>query len=205
VVQPPPPPDPLNDDEWDVQVGWNDSRHPERVLWTKMVFDLVGRQESLLKASDWMRLCPNYWSLTKEKRQWAATELISSIAYYESGWDPTNWMKEAFNDPDPITKRQVRSEGLLQLSYQDKLTYPGLCDGFNWLSDKGLPDKDPDKTIMDPFLNLDCGIKILNRQVAKHGTIFYDQSYWSTLRPSGKYGKTVQIAALVRKLPFCGG
>jgi hypothetical protein len=82
---------------------------------------------------------------------------------------------------DTVTKRMVRSEGLLQLTYMDADRYG--CD-FDWEKDKQLPEKDPAKTILQPENNLTCGIKILDNQLVDRGKpLVSSASYWSTLQP----------------------
>jgi hypothetical protein len=69
-------------------------------------------------------------------------------------------MIETTMGTDPVTGKQVASEGLLQLSYQDVpnygsvLKYP-LCK-IQWSKDKSLSVTDPKKTILDPYINLEC-------------------------------------------------
>ncbi|MNL15369.1 hypothetical protein D3C87_1363530 [compost metagenome] len=103
---------------------------------------------------------------------------------------------------DSVTKQPVYSEGLLQLSYQDVRGYP-FCD-FNWEVDRKLKVTDIRKTIFDPYKNLDCGVGIMSRQLARSGLITVKtNAYWSTLRSGGTYNKISQISAMVKKLPFC--
>ena len=84
---------------------------------------------------------------------------------------------------DTVTKRMVRSQGLLQLTFMDAQRYG--CD-FDWEKDKKLAEKDPDKTILQPKNNLMCGVKILNNQlIVQRKPLLSRSSYWSTLRPGG--------------------
>ena len=53
---------------------------------------------------------------------------------------------------------RTRSEGLLQLSYQDEKRYG--CD-FDWEKDKSLKPNDPEQNDTSARNNLECGIKIL--------------------------------------------
>ena len=83
---------------------------------------------------------------------------------------------------DTVTKRMVRSQGLLQLTYMDATRYG--CD-FDWKRDKSLPEKDPAKTILQPRNNLLCGVKILeNQMITQKRPLLSPESYWVTLRPS---------------------
>jgi hypothetical protein len=75
----------------------------------------------------------------------------------------------------------VRSEGLLQLTYEDSSRYG--CN-FDWDADKHLPEHDPDKTILQPRNNLLCGVSILDYQlIVQKKPLLSMSSYWSTLRP----------------------
>lgn len=88
---------------------------------------------------------------------------------------------------DPVTGRQVASEGLLQLSYQDVQWAP-YCE-FDWSVDKKYSDTDARKSIFDPEkITEDCGIQILDRQVAKKSNIALSSGvYWAVLKIGGKY------------------
>jgi hypothetical protein len=82
---------------------------------------------------------------------------------------------------DTVTRRMVRSEGLLQLTYMDADRYG--CD-FDWEKDKELAEKDPAKTILQPWNNLTCGVKILDKQlIDRRKPLISRSSYWSTLQP----------------------
>lgn len=82
---------------------------------------------------------------------------------------------------DGVSHRMVRSEGLLQLTYEDSTRYG--CN-FDWSVDKHLSEHDPDKTILQPGNNLLCGVTILDKQlVAQKKPLLSKSSYWSTLRP----------------------
>jgi hypothetical protein len=74
-----------------------------------------------------------------------------------------------------------RTEGLLQLTYADAERYG--CD-FDWQSDRKLKANDPNKTILQPKNNLECGIKILDKQIiGQRRPLLYRAGYWSTLQP----------------------
>jgi hypothetical protein len=129
--------------------------------------------------------------------------LISAVAKYESNFKATTRFKEPGMGTDPVTGAPVYSEGLLQLSYQDARTHK-FC-AFDWERDRKLPLADPRRTILDPMINLKCGILILANQVKRYNRIsILSGAYWSVLRPPGaNYSKVLQIRALTRKLSFC--
>jgi hypothetical protein len=190
------------------KMSW-DSGHPEREAWSKKIYSLVIGDLFINfdMAKDAKRICKKYESLGVGDRARVWSEFIIAMAYFESGWLPTSRMQEpqgSFPAPDPITKRPVFSEGLLQLSYQDVKSHP-YCNGFNWQKDKLLRADDPRKTILNPEINLDCGVKILARQIKSRGTaIVKTKYYWSVIQEGGKYSKVDQIINKVKfYIPGC--
>lgn len=113
---------------------------------------------------------------------WAYT--FQALAGAEAGLTPTTDVRHTEPEvavQDTVTKRMVRSEGLLQLTYMDATRYG--CD-FNWEQDKLLREKDPAKTILRPSNNLLCGVKILeNQMITLRKPLLTSSSYWVTLRP----------------------
>jgi hypothetical protein len=148
------------------------------------------------------RFCPKYYSLTGEQKMNAVGMLISAIVKYESNFDPLMRYREATMGSDPVTGQPVYSEGLLQLSYQD-VTAWAFCK-FDWNADKKLAATDPRRTILDPYNNLECGVRILSEQVDRTGHIVIDNgAYWAVIKEQGKYEKINEIASLVKTLNFC--
>jgi hypothetical protein len=128
--------------------------------------------------------CPRFNSLSEvDKRAfWAYT--FQALAGAEAGLKPTSDVRHTEPEvavEDTVTKRTVRQQGLLQLTYMDAKRYG--CD-FNWQKDKPLAERDPAKTILTPRNNLLCGVKILENQMLTQGKPLLTQSsYWVTLRP----------------------
>lgn len=183
---------------------WEKSK-ADSVMWSSYARQVIGDEaaESLLPGTDDIEeFCPRYNALENRDLRinfWAY--LISAIAEVESGFDPADRMTEKGLGVDKVTKKQVVSEGLLQLSYQDSKWYPA-CE-FDWEADRKLDQNDARKTILDPFKNLKCGISILANQVKNHRKISLD-GYWSVLRPDGrKYSKVNQIKRRTKQLSFC--
>jgi hypothetical protein len=154
--------------------------------WDTVIEEAVPPQflTSRRVARDVKPLCPRYRHLSDvdKKQFWAY--FFQALAGAEAGLEPTSDVRH--NDPavavrDPVTKRIARQEGLLQLAYMDAERYG--CD-FNWEADKQLPEKDPEKTILQPENNLLCGMKILSNQLlARHWPLLTRKSYWITLQP----------------------
>lgn len=186
--------------------------------WSQMVYTVIQNEEPDMlnknSAKDAEFFCPTYRSLTRAQRLNFWGEFFSALTYPESGWKPTSQMYENMftTDPvtkekvyrkDPVTQKQIRSEGLLQLSYQDERNY-GINCGFDWEKDKVLADKDPKKTILDPYLNLRCGIKIMAIQLRKKKSITLKTNvYWAVIKIGGKYDKIAQIAKSTKSLKIC--
>jgi hypothetical protein len=121
------------------------------------------------------QFCPRFNRMSESDRRAYWAYFFQALAGAEAGLEPEVAVK------DSVTKRSVRSEGLLQLTYMDAERYG--CD-FDWDRDKQLPEKDPDKTILQPKNNLECGIKIMRNQlVDRRKPVVSKSSYWSTLQP----------------------
>lgn len=173
--------------------------------WTDYVFTLIHQQEpSLLQgAEDITNFCPGYYKLNTNERINFWGLLVSGIVKYESNFDPTSRMHETTMGTDPVTGKPVYSEGLMQLSYQDVRNYR-FCDEFDWSSDKHLHPQDPKKTILDPYKNLNCGVKILAQQIRNKNRITVSKGvYWAVIRLDGRNNKIAQISALTKKMPGC--
>jgi hypothetical protein len=181
---------------------WEAKRATDGRSWTLFAFDVVQNYgNNLLAGSDDMgNFCPNYSNLTSNQKLNFWVYLVSGVVKYESGFNPLSRYQESTMGTDPITGQPVWSEGLMQLSYQDTQGYP-FCE-FNWSVDRNLSATDPKKTILDPYINLKCGIRILNKIVGnKHLIAFNSGHYWSTLKPQNSSEQNIQ--KLVNQIPFC--
>lgn len=184
-------------------------KYPENAPWTEYLYNLIDLQlfDHLDKAKDMKRFCPTYAKLDREHKIYVWIELFSQVSYYESAWDPTSRMEENMGT-DPVTGKSVFSEGLLQLSYQDVVNYPKLLKfpdcKFDWSKDKKLKATDPRKTILDPYINLECGSRIMGDQIDHRGKIVLSSSvYWATLKEGGWYSVVPEIITTMKKIPFC--
>jgi hypothetical protein len=140
--------------------------------------------------------CPRFNQMSEVDRRTYWAYFFQALAGAEAGLVPTTDVRHTEPEvavKDTVTKRMVRSEGLLQLTYMDADRYG--CD-FDWERDKELPEKDPGKTILQPFNNLTCGIKILDTQLVEKGKpLVSSASYWSTLQPG-----TVSYRVFVKQM-----
>lgn len=128
--------------------------------------------------------CPRFNRLRESDKRAYWAYFFQALAGAEAGLRPTVSVRHM--DPtvavlDKVTHRIVRQEGLLQLTYMDANRYG--CD-FDWDADRDLPQRDPDKTILQPENNLLCGIRILKNQLIDlHEPLVTAKSYWGTLHP----------------------
>jgi hypothetical protein len=163
--------------------------------------------------------CPGFAKIADRAQFYA--DLLWSIAGPESDRRRTQITLETNldgvrNPIDPVTGYQVRSEGLLQLSYQDTLNYnaPEACP-FDWAADKtkaiadysrGAEYGDGTRSIHDAYKNLECGVFILNAHLTRlyPSSKFEDalRRYWITMDPADLAYKLVR-ANLIKRQPRC--
>lgn len=181
---------------------WEAARPEDGSEWTEFTGQTVQSDGANLLAGskDMSSFCPNYSNLSSQQKIKFWVYLISAVVRYESGFHPTSRFREAGLGVDPVTGQHVYSEGLLQLSYQDKNPYPS-CNEFNWSVDRSLSPSDPRKTIFDPHKNLRCGVRILDHIIGDRGVISSQGHYWATLKPRNSSKRAIQ--ALTNKLAFC--
>ena len=133
---------------------------------------------------DVRHFCPRFYEMSKGDKRAFWAYFFQALAGAEAGLDPTTNVQHGLIGVarhDQVTHTTVRSEGLLQLAYEDAKRYG--CD-FDWKSDRLLKPDDPRRTILQPKNNLDCGVRILDDQIiVRHKPILWGGGYWSTLRP----------------------
>jgi hypothetical protein len=161
-------------------------------------------------ARDVRPFCPRFNAMSDGNKRAFWAYFFQALAGAEAGLLPTADVRHADRQvpvTDTVTKRIVRSEGLLQLTYMDAQRYD--CD-FDWDKDKQLPEKDPAKTILQPMNNLACGVKILENQlIAQRKPLLSQSGYWATLRPGGPayrvFAKQMtNVPAVCRQAPSPG-
>ena len=163
----------LGEESWDP--AWDlivEKALPHEMIWSSRA------------ARDVRPFCPCYGRLKEADRRAYWAYFFQALAGAEAGLKPTTNVRHTEPEVavvDTVTKRMVRSEGLLQLTYMDAKRYD--CD-FDWQADRELKEKDPEKTILQPENNLKCGIRILDHQLfTLHRPLLSRLSYWSTLQP----------------------
>src|ERR1700722_8690770 len=156
----PAPPTPI--DEKKVELGgtpWNPEwdQIVERALPLEMLSSAVPQGVR--------RFCPRFYEMAEEDKRAFWAYFFQALAGAEAGLEPTVQARHAQPEmmvKDEVTGRQARTSGLLQLTYEDQKRYG--CD-FDWERDKTLKVNDPERTILQPKNNLECGVKILDKQI----------------------------------------
>jgi hypothetical protein len=161
----------LGQDTWDP--AWD--KIVEEVIPASMLSSRVPR--------DVRQFCPRFYGMALADKRAFWAYFFQALAGAEAGLDPTTRVRHTEPEVavrDAVTGRMVRSQGLLQLTYEDERRYG--CD-FDWKADRRLKADDPAKTILQPKNNLECGVKILTQQIiVMHKPLFSNSGYWSTLR-----------------------
>jgi hypothetical protein len=191
------------------KASWS-GKNSNAASWTVYAQNAVTKYgDAMMKgATDVEDFCPMFDRLGSQDRVNFWVELVAAMAKFESSYDPTTRYTESTMGIDPITKKQVVSEGLLQLSYQDEQNYrnvlpAGVCD-FDYASDKQYQLSDIRRSILDPKLNLTCGISILNRQLERYNKIAVSSgAYWSVIKSSSSHNRLKEIKAITNALSFC--
>jgi hypothetical protein len=153
-------------------------------------------------AHDVSRFCPRFASMSDTDKRAFWAYFFQALAGAEAGLNPRTRVRHSeVAKIDKVTRAPIRSEGLLQLSYADGKLYG--CD-FNWEADRKLPPNSPDKSILQPKNNLQCGVKILAKQlIDRHKPLFTRSSYWSTLQP-GRLSYRVFAKQMTNPPAACG-
>lgn len=151
------------------------------------------------------KLCPKYQTVDRAKF-WLT--YVAAIALAENNWKDKGVYIETTMGKDPITGKQIASEGQLQLSYQDVARYPeaATCQLINY----------PARNLQSGPINVGCGVEIMHILLGRFGPDMYATlgRYWSTARvikpKYDKDGKRVvsgpeKVATyLKKKMPECG-
>jgi hypothetical protein len=176
-----------------IRARW-ETKTRDGVLWSQHVYNAIPTiAPNLLSRNpaDVAHFCPAYASLSASDKKNFWVYLLSGLTELESDFNPAATFTENFRDQNG---RLVESVGLLQLSIGDAAIY-----GCRFRSTADMED---------PYKNLDCGLKILNRWVGsdraiggRNGAAFLGGArYWSTLRAP----KLSTVEGWTRALRMCG-
>ena len=174
--------------EWDAMI---ETSLPDEMLASQMGHEV-------------RQFCPHFSTMGRPDKRAFWAYFFQALAGAEAGLKATSDVQHT--EPqvavvDGVSHHMVRAEGLLQLTYEDSKRYG--CD-FDWTADKHLPERDPNKTILQPRNNLLCGVNILEDQLVRKGRpLLSTSSYWSTLRP-GWPGNRVFLKQMVNVPEACG-
>ena len=167
----------------------------ERLNWSAATFLAIDAHGGALltkKPGDWAKWCAKDWSqLSREDKAEFYVGLISSLARFESSFNPKATYKENFRDGHGDF---VISRGLLQISKESANLYG--C---------GIEKAEE---LHDPSTNLTCGVRILSRWVERDGVIQGGGTgawrgaarYWSPFRKADRIAK---MAAFTKGRKVC--
>ena len=128
--------------------------------------------------------CPKFDAIGEADKRAFWAYFFQALAGAEGGLKPTSEVRHsepAMAVKDQVTGVHGRTEGLLQVAYEDSKRYG--CD-FDWDADRSLRVNDPARTILQPKNNLECGVKILRQElIEQHKPLLSRKQYWSTLQP----------------------
>lgn len=139
--------------------------------------------------------CPEWNKLGPDQKRDFYANLVQAVAWAESGYDSASMYVEDKLGKDQVTGQNVVSEGLMQLSYQDKTQYGDACD-FHYEQDKAdfladlgnntkgsLRSKHLHRRILNPQANLTCAMAILQKLLTSSSKPVPEvfAPYWSTL------------------------
>lgn len=173
--------------------------------WDRIVERAVPRAMLSQRVPHDVRIfCPCFYEMSDTDKRVFWAYFFQALAGAEAGLNPTtnvHHTEPAVNKIDGVSHRLAHSEGLLQLTYEDARRYG--CS-FNWAWDRWLPSHDPQKTILRPRNNLECGVKILKNQIInQHKPLLSRTSYWSTLQP-GTRSYEVFVKEMTNPPAACG-
>ena len=153
---------------------------------------------------DVTRFCPRFYDMSDTDKRAFWAYFFQALAGAEAGLNPktrAHHTQPEVSVPDQVTGLSGRTEGLLQLTYGDQKRYG--CD-FDWKADRKLPAHDPERTILRPKNNLECGVKILENQIiVQRRPLLSRKGYWSTLQP-GRMSYRVFAKQMTNPPAACG-
>jgi len=180
-------PTPTEQETIDFKGRWNNTTYDTHLIKALVIY---GRDLLEVKPTDWKDFS-NSFPETHDERVKFWAKIIVEMAYYESGWKTFTQYKESFKDQKG---EYIISRGLLQLSIESAKGYGCPLPVAEYLH--------------DPKLNLECGVRILNRWVSRDKRIagkVGDQwlggaRYWSVLRQNvGENKKSTMAIKAVNK------
>lgn len=156
--------------------------HPEAEEWTDSTLVALSTKDEMLSdqvPADIETWCPGYAEAPIEARRAFWAGLVSSVAKYESTWNPL------------ASGGGGRWIGLMQISPRSASYYG--CEATSVAA------------LKDGEANLECAVEILSEQVARDGLVAGDGSHgigrdWAPLRSDEK---RAEMAAWTSTQPYC--
>jgi hypothetical protein len=148
--------------------------------------ELASGQYSGLLQNDkaFRRFCPGFKTMDQEQRQNVWVFILMSMSHYESSCRPSVSNRGPYG----------RAKGLLQLHEGSENRY------VHWDRDRLCQKGDS----RDPKGSIQCTLSMLNGQVEKTKSVFFEYSYWDVLRNVNKprtHASKIRLA--LQMLPEC--
>jgi hypothetical protein len=113
--------------------------------------------------ADLLQQCSGFAGLSEADKHKVWVAFFDALSMAESGHNPNVRYAESFG---------VTSRGMLQISWASARGHGGTCAGATAIN------------LHSPEFNLGCGVKIMENQLRRRGTLFPDSYYyWSVLSP----------------------
>lgn len=165
-------------------ISWEHD-HPEREAWSIITYNAAFSCVYVFgSATDIQIIRPDWDSLSPLQRVRVIVQLVSSISFYESSWDPACACVDVDN---------TESLGLMQISVEDQKNYD-LQLGFSR----------EDLLTVGP--NIKLALAILSQQVMQQKRLILthgeDNCYWSTFSYGYEDEKIDKIIAMAQALNF---
>lgn len=153
--------------------------------WSEYVFQAINGQffDALDKAKDTERIFPGYSKLSRVQRIAVLSEMIASISFFESSWNPK---AELPNEKD----NSFWALGLMQVSVNDQKNH-GLKYNYTF------------EQLKRPRPNLHLALTILSKQVEKTGYLILSNKnpskYWATFLDGNEHSKVNEVIARIKE------
>ena len=153
--------------------------------WDKIIELAIPHQMLSAQMARQVRpFCPRFAAMSEADKRAFWAYFFQALAGAEGGLkvnSVAHHSQPEMQVKDSVAGTRGRTQGLLQLTYEDQKRYS--CD-FDFEADRRLPVKDPERTILRPKNNLECGIRILQQELFdQHKPLLSRTQYWSTLQP----------------------
>ncbi len=208
---------------------WENAKGAEGARWTKLLSDAIDKHGQgmmgLGALKDARTFCPKFSSLSQAQKKEFYIHLFSGIARYESNFktsvpvfdeDRYKARTQPYNIYRGPIKPNSYSMGIFQQSYSAAPGYKPAC-GIDWNKDRGKDISDPNLTIYNPQIQMECAVAVMSMWVGKDGAIggearnVYDSrrrtyrfggagNYWGTMR-AGNPARGLIIDSLKRFTP----